>query len=103
MASIADTIHTQGFASLLSIHGQVVTFDDGVSATVLINRIGNGYSYPGAPIKADTGEESTLMVPSSIAERTPGMVATEANGTKHRLGIVRNLGYAWECSCEVTR
>jgi hypothetical protein len=95
----ADTLQAQGLASLLSVHGQTVTFR-GVSARVLIDRTPQS-KFPNAEINIAQPESSTVII-KITTEPEQGEVFFEGT-IQHSIFSVRNLGYGWECRCNVNR
>jgi hypothetical protein len=97
--SQAATLQAQGLNALLSVHGQSVTFR-GVAVTVLLNRT-PGPQFQSAEVNIAQPEGSTIVI-TGVSEPKQGEVFLEGT-VQHSIFAVRNLGYAWECRCNVNR
>jgi hypothetical protein len=95
----ADALQSKGFTAMLTMHGTKVTFR-GASATVLINRLPVS-QFPAAEINIASPDGSTILI-AGVSEPKQGEVFLEGT-TQHSVFAVRNLGYAWECKCNINR
>lgn len=102
MSTSSDSL-AEGFAALLSISGEALTFR-GAALEAVVNRAVRGDHLPQNP-DFSPQEASEIEIAAGALATLPkaGEIFTDSAGLFHRVSLVQNTGPAVRCLCKVTR